>query len=281
VRLEHSVKYFILCFFFAFTSLTIPTYAIVLTPSATDFPPSTYFGGSGDEGSWAVCLEKGSDGSIYIAGITTSNDLPTTKGAYNESYNGAGDIFIAKFDSGLKTLLASTYVGGSGEEWSVSMTIGMDGNLIVSTTTKSQDFPTSIEAYDRNPHGDYDLVIFKISPDLTKLQASTYLGGSKRELGALKNIASDLEGKIFVTATSESSDFPTTTGAYNVNLNGYFDAVVVKLDSNLSSILSSTFLGSFSADYSYGILYDQKNGVYITGHTASQSFPRARFLFQN
>ncbi len=275
MRLHLIKRYLVLIpyFLLAFTFLTFPVTAFVLTPHATEFSPSTYFGGSGDEGSWAVCLEKGSDGSIYIAGITTSNDLPTTKGAYDESYNGSGDIFIAKFDSELKKLLASTYIGGSGEEWSVSMTMGMDGNLIFSTTTKSQDFPTSIEAYDRKPHGDYDLVIFKMDPGLTNLQASTYLGGSKRELGALKNIASDLDGKIFVTATSESSDFPTTTGAYDTILNGSLDAVVVKLDSNLSRLLSSTFIGSFGADYSYGILYDPKNGVYITGHTASQSFP--------
>ena len=56
-------------------------------------------------------------GEIYVASRTESLDFPTTVGAYDTGYNGApSDVFVAKFDSGLTTLLASTFIGGSGGE---------------------------------------------------------------------------------------------------------------------------------------------------------------------
>ena len=67
---------------------------------------STYLGGNGHEFCEAIALDD--DGNIYVAGNTRSLDFPTTEGAYNRNPNGKSDVFIAKFDNDLETLLAST-----------------------------------------------------------------------------------------------------------------------------------------------------------------------------
>ena len=200
---------------------------------------STYLGGSGYDGSYSLTLDT--SGNVYVTGYTESSDFPTTSGAYDTSYNGRGtdngDVFVSKLDSGLTSLLASTYLGGSSGDSGNSLALDTSGNVYVLEYTESSDFPTTSGAYDTSFNGDYDVFVSKLDSRLTSLLASTYLGGSSGD--SSNSLALDTSGNVYVPGYTESTDFPTTSGAYDTSYNGNGDVFVSKLDSNLSA--STTF----------------------------------------
>ncbi len=108
---------------------------------------ATYLGGGGSDGDYWARITLGTDGSVYVVGNTTSNNFPTTQGAYSRSLKGGSDLFIARLrlnGQGSQDLLYSTYIGGSGEESGLISGIAVDtlGNVYVAGQTGSTDFPT-------------------------------------------------------------------------------------------------------------------------------------------
>ena len=239
---------------------------------------STYLGGSGGDYAWSLALDTG--GNVYVTGETSSTDFPTTSGAYDTSYNGNYDVFISKLDSGLTSLLASTYLGGSGQDFGQSLTLDTSGNVYVAGSAFSSNFPTTIGAYDTTFNGgDYDVDVFvsKLDGGLTSLLASTYLGGSGYDEGYY--LALDTSGNVYATGRTYSSDFPTTSGAYDTSRNVNWDVFVSKLDGGLTSLLASTYLGGSGYDgsedgiHGYSLVLDTGGNVYVAGYTESTDFP--------
>ena len=190
---------------------------------------STYLGGGNADGADALALDP--SGNVYVAGYTYSSDFPTTIGAYDKDYNGVDDGFISKLSSDLSNLLASTYLGGKDRDRLNALALDQSGNVYVAGWTESSDFPTTDGAYDKDYNGYYDAFISKLNSDLNSLLASTYLGGEGDDWLAL---ALDQSGNVYVAGWTWSSDFPTTTGAYDKDCNGGNDNFVSKLDANLS-----------------------------------------------
>jgi len=244
---------------------------------------STFIGGSWQDYGESIALDK--DGNVYItgyiAGYTYSSDYPTTSGAYDEIYNGTGDVFVSKLDSNLSNLLASTFIGGSGLDQGYSIALDKDGNVYIAGCTSSYDYPTTPGAYDGSYNGDYDVFISKLDSSLSSLLASTFIGGSKIDYygyGYLhyfygKFIALDKDGNVYITGATWSYDYPTTPGAYDQSFNGNIDVFVSKLNSNLSTLLASTFIGGYWTDHGYSIALDGDGNVYITGMTWSYDYP--------
>ena len=241
---------------------------------------STYLGGSGigDGKDYGYFVSIDSSGNIYVAGQTSSSNFPTTIEAYNITYNGGSDdAFISKLNHDLTILIASTYIGGSNndwggaDEWVASIAIDPSGNICVTGMTSSSDFPTTIGAYDTSYGGDRDAFVSKLNSDLTNLLASTFLGGSERDHGGA--IAIDQNGNIYAAGHTDSSDFPITTGAYDTSYGGYGDAFVSKLNSDLTNLLASTYLGGSSDEWGNSIVLDPDGNVFLAGDTESSDFP--------
>ena len=119
--------------------------ACKLDPFITDAPEasgfaSTYLGGEGHEFCEAIALDE--DWNIYVAGNTWSADFPATPGAYSTALKGKSDVFVAKFDNDLKTLLASTLIGGDEGECAYTMLYDPRGFVYVAGYTSSENFPT-------------------------------------------------------------------------------------------------------------------------------------------
>jgi hypothetical protein len=251
-----------------------------LDSGLTSLLVSTFLGGSGNESGYSLTLDT--HGNVYVTGRTNSSNFPTTSGAYDTSYNsGAYDVFISKLNSELTSLIASTYLGGSGPmaDRSNSLTLDTSGNIYVTGQTGSTNFPTTSGAYDTSFNGgnDYggDVFVSKLNGELTSLLASTYLGGSEGDYGS--SLALDTSGNVYVTGWTRSTNFPTTSGVYDTSFSdsGYYsyDVFVSKLDSGLTSVLASTFLGGSGGDTGYSLALDTSGNVYVTGWTGSTDFP--------
>ena len=215
------------------------TFISKLNNGLTSLLASTFLGGHDVDSGYSLALDT--SGNVYVTGVTTSSDFPVTSGAYDTSYNGATDAFVSKLNSGLTSLLASTFLGGS-IDWDAGNSIAIDGggNVYVLGSTMSSDFPTTSGAYDITFNGNFstvDVFISKLNGGLASLLASTFLGGPDFDSG--QSLALDTSGIVYVTGTTGSSAFPTTSGVYDTSFNSGgvypYDAFISKIDGNLSA----------------------------------------------
>ena len=258
---------------------------------------SSYFGGAGNEAARALGLD--SSGNIYIAGYTTTINLPVPRNAAQSAYGGqttnlmTGDAFVAKF-SPSGTLLYLTYLGGSGDDVASAIAVDAAGNAYVTGYTNSGNFPVSNGAAQGNNRGGGgntivtfgDAFVTKIGPNGDKILYSTYLGGSRDELGL--GIAVNSAGEAYVTGTTLSANFPVTPGVVRTSFAGsggqpvtdlnapFFiagDGFVAKLNSTGTQILFATYLGGKLDDTPTSIAVDSAGNIFVAGATLSSDFP--------
>ena len=239
---------------------------------------STYLGGSGYDETESIAIDQ--DGNIFVAGHTSSLDFPITKGAYQSSNTGYSVGFVSKLDANLSSLLASTYFGWSDTPVS-SIAVGSGGNVYVAGSTSGDalveggnvtySFQTTTGAYDTSLNGGSDVFVSKFSGSLTDLLASTLLGGTKDEYAS--DIAVDLNGNIYVVGKTESSDFPTTSGAYDVSFTGKGKIFISRFDGELKELVASTYLGGSTSQEVYSMDMDKEGNVFVAGTTGSIDFP--------
>jgi protocatechuate 3,4-dioxygenase beta subunit len=136
--------------------------------------------------------------------------------------------------------------------------IGVESHFVLRSATT---FGLAVGAYDpRLP--------LVIDPGLVY---STYLGGSTDDNGL--SIAIDAAGNAYVTGFTASSNFPTTTGAYDTGFNGGQDVFVTKLNPSGTTVLYSTYIGGSSNEQGLAIAVDGSGNAYVTGFTGSTNFP--------
>ncbi|MCX6563285.1 MAG: SBBP repeat-containing protein [Candidatus Aminicenantes bacterium] len=240
-----------------------------LNPTGTALVYSTFFGGSSYDQGNSIAVDG--DGNVFVAGYTYSSDFPTTAGAYDSTHNGGYDAFVAKINSQGSNLLYSTVLGGSGNDVANAVAIDLLGGAYVTGYTGSANFPTTSGAFDTSLNGDYDGFVAKLNSTGTGLGFSTFLGGTWED--SSNAIAVSKNGNIFVTGYSQSTDFPTTTGAYQTTNKGYYDVFVSCLNSTGTGLLYSTYIGGAGEDRGKGIAVDASENVYITGNTGSTAYP--------
>ena len=234
---------------------------------------STFIGGSGNDYGEGITLD--SSGNVYITGQTASSGYPTTTGAYDTTSNGgASDVFVSKFNSALTSLFNSTYIGGSGNDYGYGIARDSSGNVYITGYTTSSGYPTTTGAYDTTQNGGDDVFVSKFNSALTSLN-STFIGGSGNDQGY--GITLDSSGNVYITGytADDTTDYPTTTGAYDTTQNGNKDVFVSKFNSALTSLSASTFIGGGNNDEGWAITLDSSGNVYITGYTndATTDYP--------
>ncbi|KPK48956.1 MAG: hypothetical protein AMS22_14445 [Thiotrichales bacterium SG8_50] len=237
---------------------------IVLAPYLTW---STYFGGSDwDE---LKCLSKDSDNNIIFTGSTFSSDLPATMGAYDEDYSGWDDVFIAKMSPDGKDLIWCTYLGGNVIDVSYTLEIDNMGNAIIAGSTSSDDFPTTPGAFDRVYDIGPSAFVTKINQTGDSLIWSTYI-----DHAIPFDICLDSNQNPVIAGVARSDLFPTTMGAFDTDHNGGMDdGFITKLNFNGSSLIWSTFIGSYDHDRITSIAINSVDELFLTGHTSSDGFP--------
>lgn len=201
-----------------------------LDPSGSSLIYSTYLGGLSGEIATSIAVDL--TGAAHVTGLTCSRDFPTTAGSYQAAHGG-GDCedFVAKLARDARNLVFSTYLGGNNSEQANAIAVDPLGNVHVSGTSSSSNFPTTSDALSRTRKGSNDGTVSILSADGSQLLYSTYLGGTAPSGGPQDNlwsIAVDQAGNTYVGGQTRSVDFPVAAGAVQSVHHGSDDAYIVK-----------------------------------------------------
>ena len=244
-----------------------------LNPDGSELIWASYIGGNSDEYPHSMFVHNN---ELYVMGSSNSPNYPTTSNAFDNTNNNT-DIIITHFSSDGSNLIGSTFIGGSGidgynnnnldqfyDQYRGEIIVDNEGNAIVSNFSQSADFPVTTGAYQTTLAGGQDGVVFKITPDLSSLIWSTYIGGTGNDSAYSLRLANN--GNVYVTGSAANSSFPTTNNAAISDfIGGEHDGFILELASDGSTIINSTFFGSDAQDQSYFIDLDSDGDVYIYG----------------
>jgi hypothetical protein len=240
---------------------------------------STFIGGTGADLVEALAVAVDAAGAIYITGQTSAATInfPTTTGAYDVTLNGNTDVFVAKLDpsaSGSAQLAYSTYLGGASADIGNSIGLGDGGMIFVTGTTSSTAFPTTSGAYSTTIAGGSDAFVAVIDPAATgsaQLVYSTFLGGSGADASNGLVLEEDGIFTIAGTTADATTDWPTTTGAYDATHNGSDDVFIARIDrtaNGSAQLVYSTLLGGSGFDRCNALTIDTDGILYLTGESA-------------
>lgn len=263
-----------------------------LDPTGSRLVYADYIGGNGDD--YGVGLALDGANNVYVTGSTTSSNFPTAN-PYQAIAPGSYTGFLTKISADGSSLLYSTYLGGNGFDQPVGVAVDTLGEAHVAGSTTSRNFPV-VNAYQNTAlanqggfYGDYGFVT-KFSADGSSLIYSTYLAGNMNVLqncgnpcwpspySAVSAIALDGNGSAYVTGTTNTSNFPVTSGAYLTSNTTQQDATlgfVSKLAGSGNLDYSTYFYGSGGNSIAIGaITVDGSGSAYIAGAASSDgTFP--------
>lgn len=188
----------------------------------------TYLGGNHEDGAFSIAVNP--NGNAYVTGYTHSIDFPQTN-AFDSSYNGLNDAFIAKLSQSGNSLEYCTFFGGPLDEMGWSIALDSFGNTYITGATFSGNIPLE-NPFDETYNDLGDAFVMKLSESGLILMYSTYIGGEAWDEG--HDIAINGYGKIFVTGKTKSVNrFPAINGFDNDFNGGLWDGFVIKFDEEL------------------------------------------------
>ena len=232
---------------------------------------STYLGGNNRDIGFGIAVDV--DGNAYVTGAA-SGGFPLVDPLH---FSFGDDAFVTKVNPAGSALVYSTYLGGSSVDTGFAIAVDWEGNVYVTGSTLSDDFPVigGVQAQRTGAGG--DVFVSKLNRTGNALVYSTYLGGSSGD-GA-SAIAVDGASNAVVTGSTSSQDFPTTAGAFQTGYGGgRSDAFVAKVNAAGNQLVFSTYLGgtndeNFFSDPRAGIAVNPEGSIYATGSTVSSDFP--------
>jgi hypothetical protein len=240
---------------------------------------STYIGGSNDDFGYSIAIDG--SGNAYITGNTGATDYDITPGAFQTNTEGGWDVIVTKLNSTGTGLIYSTYIGGSLGDVGYSIAIDGSGNAYITGVTYSTDYDISPGAFQTTTGGGgyTDAFVTKLNSTGTGLIYSTYIGGSFDELAY--GIAIDAIGNAYITGVTTSTDYDTTSGAFQTTIGGFgSDGFITKLNSTGTGLIYSSYIGGSLQDYGSSIAIDGSGNAYITGVTRSIDYDTTSGAFQ-
>jgi uncharacterized repeat protein (TIGR01451 family) len=230
----------------------------------------------------SIALDR--NGNSYITGAAETTSLPLTRGAFQKTFGGGiSDAFVTKLNPTGTILVYSSYLGGSDTaqmEYGSQIIVEFTFGAYVVGTTGSTNFPTTLGTLQATyPGGATSAFVARVASDGTRLNFSTFLGGSQGSTGVGIGFNPVLvNGKwqtckspcnLVVYGNTTSTDFPTHNPMQSTG-----DLFLTTLDGFGVTIPGySTLLGSPSGDTATGLATDANLRAYITGSTTSLSYP--------
>ncbi len=246
---------------------------------------STFLGGSGNEVPTSIVTNT--NGELFVLSITSSANFPTTPGAFQTNFAGGpqvtaillfngSDIAITRFNANGTALLASTFIGGSGNDglndgsnlnynygdvFRGEIIVDNAGSVYFASTTKSNNFPMA--AGQSSLNGVQDAVYGKLPENLGALLFCRYYGGSGFETG--NSIQQAPSGDLYMTGGTTSNNMNFAQGGVNGTYFGATDAYVIRISSLTGIVQNGTYLGTNQYDQGYFVQTDLNNNVYVFG----------------
>jgi hypothetical protein len=243
--------------------------ALVIDPAISY---STYLGGKGNDVGTSLAVDR--SGNAYVAGSTTSANLPLRQPLRAVNRGRPIDAFVAKIDPAGR-LVYATYLGGSAYTDGRGIAVDRGGHAFVTGATGSRDFPTRHALQPDYGGGPYDAYVAKLAPSGRRLLWSTFNGGPRNDRGYA--IAVDAAGAPVAVGRTAHDGFPARGRLGHGPEGGAF---VTKFAPSGQRIVYSTVLGGHSPRNSsntpFGVAVDRRSNAYVTGITAARDFPTAR-----
>lgn len=253
---------------------------------------------------WGYTATYDHAGNGITGGTVYGQGYPTTTGAFQRFFGGgpsndqlARDCGIYKLSDDGTTLLFMTYLGGNNNEQPHSLVATSRDNIVIYGTTESPNFPTP-NGFQRVKGDTTDIFVALLSVNGRNLLSATFLGGDDADglngnynsntLGPYRNrnalvynygdlyrgeVVVDSNDYVYVASTTLSRNFPVKNGYRTLYQGGGQDAVLVKLEPDLSAMSWGTFLGGNDIDAAYSLSFDKDNHIYVTGGTKGGNFP--------
>lgn len=240
-----------------------------LSPTGDALEIGTYLGGS--DADYGVGIAHDSLNGMYIVGYTGSSDFPV-QNAFDSSFGGGdaiGDAFVSKFDSTGQSLVYSTFLGASKDDFGLAVDVSSSGNALIGGYSFSGAFPKV------NPlltifSGLYMGFVSELAPSGDALTFSTFLGGNGEDI--VTSVAFDHTGAAHIAGNTNSTNFLLKQPLQSF-FQGYQDAFAACIETGGDSLIYSTYLGGSFFDYAYGVATDTNRNTYISGYTDSPDFP--------
>ncbi len=220
-----------------------------------NYVASTYLGGSGGDHWTRVAVHNN---SLYLIGKTKSLDYPTTKRAIQKEYDNSvppdssnryivGDITITSLSLNLDKVLYSTYLGGSSMDYIKSCAFGLNGEVILTGQTFSENFSTTRNAYQKSKAGKEDGFLTILNQKLSKIKYSTFIGGDSTDV--VNYIFLEDADNIILAGETKSPNFPITSDAISKQYTGgNADGFITRFNLKLNKPVYSTFIGGSKTD---------------------------------
>ena len=232
----------------------------------------TYIGGSQEEAE-EPSIQVDNAGNVFALYSTESVDAPAPNG-FDQSLDGARDLYLVKFSNDGSQLLFGTYLGGHAGEDVETHELALDpqGNPVVASSTDSRDYPVTPGAYQDSMGGVADGVITRVSANGSQILNSTYLGGRFKD--NVEGISMDAAGNVYVTGSTETPGLSFLAGGFQPDLNGVLnDMIFVKLSPDLSTVLYGTYLGGSDDDLGRAGIVTLGGDYIFGGNILSTNFP--------
>ncbi|HEY6293124.1 MAG TPA: choice-of-anchor D domain-containing protein [Terriglobia bacterium] len=253
-------------------------------PAGSALVYSTFLGGSSYNDGSGLALDT--PGNAYVTGYTASSNFPTTPGAFQTTCNSCvnGYAFVTKLNPSGSALVYSTFLGGSSYNSGNGVAVDSTGDAYVTGTTSSTDFPVTPGAFQAQCGGTgtcgENVFVTKFNPEGSALLYSSYLGGSSDDFPeGVESIAVDSAGQAYLTGLAQSTNFPTTPGAFQTTNAGGECVYFTVVNPGGTSLVYSTYIGPQEDSGGIGLALDSSGNAYVTGF-AVNSFPVTPGSFQ-
>ncbi|MFN7936038.1 MAG: SBBP repeat-containing protein [Bryobacteraceae bacterium] len=246
-----------------------------ILPNLSGLVYATFLGGTAQDQASAITVDA--QGNAYVTGLTRSSAFPFTPGAYLPPNRAGADVFVSRLSSDGKLLDYSALLGGSGDDYGRTISLGPGGAIYVAGLTLSTNYVTTSGAYQtlRPQSSPNAAFVTRLSPAMDTVQYSTYFGAPTVyfNVESVTQILVDQTGSFLLGGYGLGNGLPLTPGPIQSPAPGLNDVFLAQFNAAGDLLNFSTYLGGSGNDTLAGMVLDSAGFLYLAGSTTSTNFP--------